>query len=376
MRNYLIVTSVVILGFVARVLPDVRLSADQDDSTIASAANAVQDQQVASTIAFTSTRDNPTAVPPITGGEIYFMDYLTDGSFSIPRRLTWNNIYTDIFPALSPDGKGKIVFDSNRLRASWEPINTSDLFLMNHDGTEEVFLTRGGSPTWSPAGPNGQASKTIAFHRSQSGIGAPINPFPGAATADSDIFVVNVDDLLENGAVPRNITSNRVSTVDDDPNWSPDGQKIVFTSYDEPSPTATNAEIYVMNADGTGQEQLTNNGVEKRGPAWSPNGLQILFACRQGMIGNNGLATFEICVMEAVANGHTTQLTFNNSNDLTPTWSPDGQEIIFHRTPANQLWKMRADGSDPTPLTAPPGFNLLATSWSVIKVGRGRAVQP
>ena len=197
---------------------------------------------VVSTIAFTSTRDNylePWALPPalpIVGGEIYLIDYMTNG-FAAPRRVT-SNTYTDIFPTLSPDGRGKIVFDSNRLRAAGEPVNTSDLFLMNHDGTELRFLTRGGSPTWSPPGPKGAASKNIAFHASASGTGLPVNPFPGSATADSDIFTVKVDDLLENGAVPRNLTINRVSTVDDDPNWSPDGRKIIFTSYvNDPSTT-------------------------------------------------------------------------------------------------------------------------------------------
>src|SRR5215210_8606036 len=97
-------------------------------------------QQVVTTIAFTSTRDNPNKVPPITGGEIYLMDYL-NGSFSIPRRVTENcpaegspesataTCYADTFPALSPDGRGKIVFDSNRFRSAGEPVNTSDLFL-------------------------------------------------------------------------------------------------------------------------------------------------------------------------------------------------------------------------------------------------------
>ena len=280
------------------------------------------------------------------------------------------------------------MFDSNRVRAAGEPVNTSDLFLMDHTGTGRVFLTRGGSPTWAPPGSNGAPSKMIAFHASASGLGLPINRFPGSATEDSDIFIVNVDDLLERGAVPQNLTSNRVGTVDDDPNWSPDGRKIVFTSYvNDPSTTVTSAQIFMMNADGTGQEQLTNDSIEKRGPAWSPDGSKILFACRTGPptviatpAGPVTVATFEVCVMDAVANGVTTQLTFNPTENppmnLTPTWSPDGSLIVFHRTPANQLWVMEADGTNQIQLTgtleSDRGFNLLATSWGVLKASPRR----
>jgi TolB protein len=362
--------TVLVAFLFALSVQDFRLAADHANSRIADAADRLQGPEVASTILFTSTRDNPGTVPPIIGGEIYAIDYLTDGTFSMPRRVT-ANAYADVFPALSPDGRGKIVFDSNRLRGSSEPVNTSDLFVMNHDGTDQVFLTRGGSPTWSPSGRDGQPAKLIAFHASASGVGLPINPFPGSATADSDIFAVNVDDLLENNAVPQNLTINRVATVDDDPNWSPDGRTIIFTSYvNDPSTTLTPAEIHIMNADGTGQMRLTSDGIEKRGPAWSPDGSRILFACRAGAPNAAGVATFEICVMD-VANGHITQLTRNNINELTPTWSPDGQAIVFHRTPANQLWVMKADGLGQTQLTVPPGFNLLATSWGVIEVGHG-----
>ena len=364
------------LLFMAPGLPEPRLSADHDETIIA--ADGTRNVAVVSTIAFTSTRDNHGAVwavPPIVGGEIYFIDYMADGTFSAPRRVTANT-YTDIFPTLSPDGRGKLVFDSNRIRAAGEPVNTSDLFVMNHDGTELRFLTRGGSPTWSPPERGGGPSKNIAFHASASGAGLPINPFPGSATDDSDIFTVNVDDLLDNAAVPRNLTINRTATVDDDPNWSPDGRRIVFTSYvSDPSTTLTSGEIHIMNADGSGQGQLTNDGIDKRGPAWSPDGRSILFACRLGAPTANAptVATFEICVMDATANGQITQLTRNNISELTPTWSPDGQMIVFHRVPSNQLWVVPADGSaPPVQLTAAfsSGFNLLATSWSVIEVGK------
>ena len=60
-----------------------------------------------------------------------------------------------------------------------------------------------------------------------------------------------------------------------------------------------------------------------------------------------GVATFELCVMDGPY-GAITRLTFNNISELTPTWSPDGLAIVFHKVPSNQLWVMRADGTGET----------------------------
>lgn len=313
--------------------------------------------ELVSTIAFTSARDDPTNPFPILGaGEIYLMN--PDGTNL--RRLTENTV-GDFFPGLSPDGK-KIVFDSSRLRLPTDPRNTSDLFVMDTDGKEQTFLIRGSSATWSPD------SKNIAFHASASGMGLPIKTDPGAATSDSDIFVANVDDLLAGVAGPQNIT-NSPDAIDDDADWSPDGTKIAFTSHptsDDPI-NSSHAEIYVINPDGTGLTRLTFNDYEERGPSWSSDGSRIVFMASVGTHPGTPGQKFEICVMNADGTNFV-QLTDNSVFDGTPTFSPDGQKIVFHRSPApQQMWMMNADGSGQMQLTFPPGFNNLA-NWDLLRV--------
>src|SRR5262249_29233015 len=262
----------------------------------------------------------------------------------------------DAFPALSPAGK-RIVFDSNRDRAAGEPLNTSDLFLTKVDGSEQTFLTRGSSATWSPD------SKDIAFHASASGTGLPIRPDPGAPTADSDIFIARVGDLLENGAMTRTNITNTADQIEEDADWSPDGEKIVYTRHpasdQPPGPNFnyTSKEIYVLNADGTGEPlRLTFNEEEERAPAWSPHGTQLAYMCRKGNPTTpTGPPTFEICVMNADGTEQT-RLTFNTVGDFSPRWSPDGLKIVFSRAGGGtqQIWVMNAaDGTGQTQLTMP-----------------------
>ena len=61
------------------------------------------------------------------------------------------------------------------------------------------------------------------------------------------------------------------------PTWSPDGSKIAFHSTRD-----GNNEIYVMNADGSGQTRLTNNPAAGLLPAWSPDGIKIAFTSIRG----------------------------------------------------------------------------------------------
>ena len=116
------------------------------------------------------------------------------------------------------------------------------------------------------------------------------------------------------------------SGFDDQPAWSPDGTRIAFTR--------DAAQIWVMDADGVGQVQLTGGAWDDTEPAWSPDGTRIAFtSTRDG--------DPEIFVMSPNGSGQA-QVTTNAVADRAPNWSPDGSQIAFERS--GDIWTMDADG--------------------------------
>ena len=118
-----------------------------------------------------------------------------------------------------------------------------------------------------------------------------------------------------------------------------------------------NQEIYVMDADGSNQTRLTNNGAEDSEPVWSPNGSKIAF-----MSDRDG--NFEIYVMNADGSNQT-RLTNDHGQEKLPRWSPDGSKIVFMsaRNVDYEIYVMNADGSNQINVTNSPGDDV-AHDWS------------
>jgi Tol biopolymer transport system component len=171
-------------------------------------------------------------------------------------------------------------------------------------------------------------------------------PLPGGIGFERRIDTVNPDGT---GRVQLTATP-----VDDfEPAWSPNGQRIVYACRDIPN---VETEICVINADGTGATALTdataappNRANDDESPAFSGDGSRIVF------VRNDGAPQFddEIWVMNADGTGQT-KLTSNTVGDFEPTFSPDSTRIAFDRETTNTgeaIFAMQANGSGEAPLT-------------------------
>ena len=270
-------------------------------------------------IAFDSLRDFD------AHGEIYVMN--ADGSNQ--TRLTTHTAI-DLHPSWSPDGS-TIAFQSDR--DSLEN-GRSDIYLMNADGTNVRRLTTNPAfdeaPAWSPDG------NRIAFLSTRDDVQNGIR----------QLYVMNADGTGQMRVPPGISVESPIS-------WSPDGTKLAFSA---PQGSISDAsDIFILNAGGT-ITRLTAAaipGEHYTAPAWSPNGQQLALT--------QTLLTFrdaEVFVINADGSG-LKNLTNAPGHDTEPTWAPDGSAIAFvgSRSGTRQIYSMYVDGSNQTRLTNNSSFD-------------------
>jgi Tol biopolymer transport system component len=181
-----------------------------------------------------------------------------------------------------------------------------------------------------------------------------VNPQCSIPNCNFDIYAMNPD-----GSGMTQLTTN--PAYDREPAWSADGTKIAFvSSRDDPNPGGCSPcirEIYVMNADGTGQTRVTTDSLVDENPSWSPDGQKIVFQrtdtdCFQG-------GDLTVHVVNADGTGET-----EIANGASPGWSPDGQKILVYSPCTNSMFTVNPDGSHPGPLPVSAPFGFGAPSWA------------
>jgi len=225
----------------------------------------------------------------VIAGKEQLMRRAVDGSYV--RQLTTDAANHED-PAWSPDGKhvAFVLIKGDR----------EQIHLMDPDGSGVERLTpldvKTIHPSWSPD------SRSIAYCTDDDLAPPKKNP--------SEIYSI---DLATRKIAP--LISGGVNTY---PVWSPDGKKIAFRRM----LGETNSEIFIANADGSDDRNITNNPAFDGWPAWSPAGTKIAFAS------NRGNQNYQIYTMNPDGSG--VQLVAGTEGRGTaPKWSPDGKTIYF-----------------------------------------------
>jgi Tol biopolymer transport system component len=191
------------------------------------------------------------------------------------------------------------------------------------------------------------------------------------------LFSANPD-----GSGLRQLTHPPRSVTDIEPDWSPDGTRIVFQRIDGNGcgSACETDEIDEIASDGSGLARLahdppgkgcvrhgrTAGGICRSVPAFSPDGKEIAFQC-QVQPGPSGPGWSRICVMDADGSNvrELPQTPPTGLSDGSPAWSPDGKLIAFDRGVRDQeaIFVMNADGSGARQLT-PWGLRAAQPDWS------------
>lgn len=199
----------------------------------------------------------------------------------------------------------------------WAIYETFDVFTASADGSGLTQLTDtpgyDAEATFSPTGDR------IVFTSVRDG--------------DLDIYTMAPD-----GSDVRRLTDQ--VGYDGGPFFSPDGTKIVYRAHypeteeemadyvrlrDQGLIRPTSLEVYVMDADGTNQIQVTDNGAANFAPFWHPSGEKVIFSSN---LHNPEGRDFELFIVNIDGSG-LERVTFSDEFDGFPVFSPDGRYLVF-----------------------------------------------
>jgi TolB protein len=179
----------------------------------------------------------------------------------------------------------------------------------------------------------------------QKGIAQTKIAFVLARGSAKELAVMDYD-----GFNARQITYDKSLSVR--PRWSPNGRKIIYTSYLQGYPDVLEADLYTHQRRRVAGYPGLNTGAD-----FSPDGLRIALTLSKD--GNPELYTMN------AGGGGLQRLTHTRGAESSPTWSPDGLNIAFVSDDRGspQVYMIGSSGGEPTRLTISPSYNT-EPDWS------------
>lgn len=326
---------------------------------LAAAPNSSVAQELSDVITFdmnmsgvmtAETREQTPAAAPVSLGGTNYLPWMSAG-FDLLVRGEYSITGDD----LKVEFRLFDVLNKKMMTAKRYLGKTKDLRFFAHSFADEIMLV--------VTGERGCFTTHIAYVSSQSG--------------NKEIVIMNWDghnqlQLTRNGSINLN------------PDFSPDGRELIFTSYKRRNPdlykralSSTvevpvssrkglnitgnwspdgsrialalskdgNSEIYTLAKDGSNPTRLTSSPSIEVSPVWSPDGSRIAFV-------SDRLGKPQIFIMSADG-GNVRRLTTSGAYNVNPRWSPKGDKIAYARMQGGgfQIYTINSDGTGDTQLT-------------------------